>query len=391
MTKNLIYFDSAATSFPKPTSVYVAHDEYLRNAGNPGRGAHQLAFNSARWIFEARSQVAQFLGAEKSEHLIFTPGCTQSINMVLRGMRLPQGACVLVGPLEHNAVMRTLQDVQKKLDLKIIHVPYAKTGIVDERELARLIDEAKPALCIFAEASNVTGEHLRTEAIAAVCADRAVPLLVDAAQTAGSESDCLRHAGISFWAAPGHKGLFGAPGVGLLFSRDSQGLDPFVFGGTGSGSENLSMPQDLPDRLEPGTLPGPAIAALGAGVEFIREIGVRTIAEHEHALAQRFREWCFSKSWIEVAGNAFANKRLPVQSEVSPVVSFQMDRLTPDRVADILASEFSIAVRSGLHCASRAHETLGTLKQGLVRVSFGYFNTEEELEALCDALEFMNR
>jgi len=390
MTKPLIYFDNAATSFPKPNSVYCAHDEYLRSAGNPGRGAHDLALNSARTIFEARMSVAQFLGCENSERVIFTPGCTYSINMVLHGLQFQRGDCIVTGALEHNAVMRPLKELQKKLGLTIITLPYASKGIVDPSALEKVLDSSQPRLCVFADASNVTGERIPTESVSAICAAHQVPLLIDAAQTAGAEANCLRYPGVTYWAAPGHKGLLGAPGVGLLVVRGDKQLLPFVCGGTGSSSEALEMPAAFPDRLEPGTLAGPAIAALGAGVDFIHKTGANAIADHEHSLAHEFRQWCFSKSWIKVVGNSFTNKRSAPQSEAAPVVSFLMERLSPDRVADILNTEYNIAVRPGLHCAAQAHTALDTLKHGLVRVSFGFCNTHDELSGLCDALGKIN-
>ncbi|CAN5365737.1 aminotransferase class V-fold PLP-dependent enzyme [soil metagenome] len=391
MTKPLIYFDNAATSFPKPSSVYSAHDSYLRAAGNPGRGAHDLALNSARTVFESRLSLAEFLGADNAERVLFTPGCTYSINFVLHGMQLKHGDCVVTSALEHNAVMRTLTKYEQSMDLKIVVVPYAKTGTIDPSVLAEVLEAAKPRLCVFAEASNVTGERIPLESVAEICAARQVKLLVDAAQTAGAEEKCLRHPGITYWAAPGHKGLMGAPGAGVLFVRDGEQLAPLICGGTGSSSEALAMPQAYPDHMEPGTLAGPAIAALGAGVDFVRKTGASSIAEHEHLLATEFREWCFSKSWLKVAGNTFAKKRTVTSSGVAPVVSLTHERLSPDRIADILNREDSIAVRPGLHCAARAHETLGTSKHGLLRVSFGFFNTHDELSTLCDALERIHR
>ncbi len=391
MTKPLIYFDNAATSFPKPNSVYSAHDNYLRSAGNPGRGSHDLAFNSARTIFESRISLAEFLGAQNAERIVFTPGCTYSINFVLHGLQLKRGDCVVTSALEHNAVMRSLKNCEQTMDLKIVVVPYAPTGTVDPSALAQVLAAAKPRLCVFAEASNVSGERIPIQSVAEVCAKHQVKLLIDAAQTAGSEENCLRHSGITYWAAPGHKGLMGAPGAGVLFVREGEQLAPLVHGGTGSSSEALGMPAAYPDHLEPGTLAGPAIAALGAGVDFVRKTGASAISEHEHLLASQFREWCYSKSWLKIAGNTFANKRKASPSECAPVVSIAHERLSPDRIADVLNREDSIAVRPGLHCAAQAHETLGTSKQGLLRISFGFFNTHDELSALCDALERINK
>lgn len=387
-----IYFDNAATSFPKPESVYVAHDQYLRNAGNPGRGAHDLALNSARKIFDVRHNLARFLGISNSERVIFTPGCTYSINMVLRGLPLKEGDCVLIGPLEHNSVTRTLNELHKKLNLQVVVLPYSPRGIIDGVELDRYLDNYRPALCVVSEASNVTGERISLEAVASVCARKEVPLLVDAAQTAGSHTCRLSNVpGVSFWAAPGHKGLLGSAGAGLLFVGEENLLSPVIFGGTGSVSESLDMPPDLPDRFEPGSLPGASIAAMGAGVEFIQSVGSGTIADHEHQLTTAFLKWCFSKTWIRVAGRTYAEKRLPEPSEIVPVVSLELQNLTPDRAADLLNTDYMVAVRPGLHCAFRAHETLNTLERGLLRLSFGYFNTFGQLETLCNALERIAR
>ncbi len=387
MTDKIIYLDNAATSFPKPESVYVAHDAYFRSAGNPGRGAHKLALESARTIFDARTIVAEFLGADRSERLIFTPSCTYSINMVLKGCGLMRGDCVFTSALEHNSVLRTLKAMERELDLEIVVLPYADKGIIDPQELSARLDAHKPQLCVFTEASNVTGERLPIQQIAEICAARNVPLLIDAAQTAGSEANCLRHPGITYWASPGHKGLMGAPGAGLLYVRADNLLDPLVCGGTGSASESFAMPNVYPDRLEPGTIAGPAIAALGAGVEFVHKTGATLIAEHEHALATQFRQWCYANDWIRVAGKCFSGGTYVPLFAAAPVVSFSLDKHSPDRVADILNLEYGIAVRPGLHCAAQAHQALGTTGTGLVRVSFGFFNTNDELAILCDALQ----
>ncbi len=387
MTNKIIYLDNAATSFPKPESVYVAHDAYFRSAGNPGRGAHTLALESARTIFDARTIIAEFLGADRSERLIFTPSCTYSINMVLRGCGLKRGDCVFTSALEHNSVMRTLKVLERELDLKIVVLPYADRGIIDLQQLSALVDSDKPQLCVFAESSNVTGERIPIQQIAEICASKNVPLLIDAAQTAGAEADCLRHKGITYWAAPGHKGLMGAPGAGLLYVRTDSLLDPMVCGGTGSSSEALEMPKVYPDRLEPGTIAGPAVAALGAGVEFVHKTGATLIAEHEHSLATQFRKWCHANDWIKVAGKSYSEGKELSSFEAAPVVSFSLAGYSPDRVADILNLEYAIAVRPGLHCAAQAHQSLGTTSTGLVRVSFGFFNTTDELATLCDALQ----
>ena len=226
-------------------------------------------------------------------------------------------------------------------------------------------------------------------AVSQICRENAVELLVDAAQTAGTKSGALQADGITYWAAPGHKALMGSPGVGALFIRDGRSLRPLISGGTGSASEQLEMPQQFPDRLEAGTPPVPAIASIAAGVRFIQEIGVEQRNRHESHLAGALREWCRSKDWIELAGNSFKQKDCD-PTDAAAVVSFRLRNLSCDRVADILDREYNIAVRAGLHCAALAHKTLDTLDQGLVRVSFGFFNTLEELSQLFVALEEIN-
>jgi cysteine desulfurase family protein len=391
INQKIIYLDNAATSFPKPESVYAAHDAYFRSAGNPGRGAHTLALHSARAVFEARTMIAEFLGADRDERLIFTPSCTYSINMVLKGVGLKHGDCVFTSALEHNSVMRTLKAMEGELDLKIVVLPYADRGIIDPQQLSARLDADRPKLCVFAESSNVTGERIPIQQIAEICAAKKVPLLIDAAQTAGSEANCLRHSGITYWAAPGHKGLMGAPGAGLLYVRADSVLEPLVCGGTGSSSESFEMPNVYPDRLEPGTIGGPAIAALGAGVEFVHKTGATLIVEHEHSLATQFRQWCYANDWIKLAGKSYSHGTDVPSCAASPVVSFSIDGHSPDRVADALNLDHGIAVRPGLHCAAQAHQALGTTSTGLVRVSFGFFNTTDELTSLCDALQLIHK
>jgi len=389
MEDKLIYFDNAATSFPKPELVYRENDAVLRTTGNPGRGGHRLSLNSARTIFDARTALANFLGLPESraERLIFTPGCTQSINIVLRSINFQRNDVVLVSALEHNAVMRPLHRLQKNIGIKIQGLPYAAHNIIDPAQLKDCLQSVRPRLCVFMEASNVSGEKLQLETIAEICQAAGVELLIDAAQTAGTKCDTLKSDGITYWAAPGHKHMLGSPGVGLLYCNSDTVLEPLVCGGTGSASEQLDMPVHLPDRLEAGTLPVPAIASLMAGVRFVQEVGADHRNKHESHLAQSLREWCRSRDWITVAGNTFNGRKYSEEDACAAVVSFSMKDLSADRIADALDSDYGIAVRAGLHCAARAHETLGTSAQGLVRVSFGFFNTLDELSQLYTALE----
>lgn len=376
-----MYFDNASTTFPKPEVVYEAHDVYLRKAANPGRGAYKLAMQSAEDIFAVRQAAAELFGIRQPERLIFTPGCTYSINMALRGFPFRSGDIVLVSALEHNAVSRTLRVLEKEKGIRVQVVPYASKNIIDTHALIRVMLDTPPRLCVFSQASNVTGERLDLKTIGAICSAHKVPLMIDAAQTAGRTVDSLDDDGVSIWCASGHKGLFGAPGVGLLYINPKIELAPIITGGTGSRSDLLEMPDAYPDRLEPGTVAGPAIAALGAGIVWLKEAGVKTVAAHELALADKFINWANASQIVSIIGNRVAG------GPGTGTVSFVMPGVGCDVIAAALDQQFGMAVRAGLHCAQAAHQALGTVDTWAVRVSFGYFNTEEEVDRLCGALE----
>ncbi len=390
------YMDNAATSYPKPEGVYTAADQYFRQAANPGRSAHRLALNSARYVFDVREKVANFLKVRESERLIFTPGCTYSLNMVLRGLTransttgqspvLKRGDAVLVSSLEHNALMRPLTKLAAEFDLHIVKLPYEAGKIFSVAELRRLLNEVRPSLVASVHASNVTGEAIDIGAVAASCHVARTPLLIDAAQTAGLEKQHLIHPGISFWCASAHKGLMGQPGLGLLHVSKEYDLEPLIAGGTGSASEDMQMPIVYPDRLEPGTAAGPAIAALGAGVDFIESVGADAILQHEIRLSDAFISFLNASNNIRVYSPGSNNNSGSIIPRVANV-SFAVPGMTADRVVDALDKEYGIAARGGLHCAALAHETLGTTKEGLVRLSFGYFNTEAQVNELARAV-----
>lgn len=392
----LIYCDNAATSYPKPEQVYLAADSYFRSAGNPGRGVHAVALNSARAIFSVREQVANFLKIRKSERLIFTPGCTHSLNMVLQGLcRVPgtesgkayiaKGSTIVVSAMEHNAMMRPLKALEAELGLKVVILPYEPGKIFSVAELRNVLDREKPSLVAVTHASNVTGEAIDIGAVAASCHVARTPLLVDAAQTAGLDKQALIHPGISFWCSSAHKALLGQPGLGLLYVSPEFDLEPIIQGGTGSASEELRMPSHYPDHLEPGSMAGPAIAALGAGVDFIEKTGADVILQHSIRLSDAFISFLLASSNVRVFSPGSVNNSNSLLPRVANV-SFAMQGISADRVADILDKEYGIGVRAGLHCAALSHATLGTLQQGLVRVSFGFFNSEQEVNDLARAV-----
>lgn len=410
--RNLIYFDNAATSYPKPEVVYREHDAYFRTAGNPGRGAHRLALESARLVFESRNTISDFLGIDNPERLIFTPGATYSINTVLRGFPWNKAgsagrsrpAAVIVGPLEHNAVVRPLYRLERQGVITIHRLKYVPGRVIDFIELKKQIAELKPALCAIQEGSNVTGEFIDISSAWDICEAANVSLLIDAAQTAGylstnlfklptkmpKSGDTARNGAALFWCASGHKSLFGPPGVGLLFASADAYLEPLIAGGTGSNSENLEMPENCPDRLEAGTMPAHLIGALASGVSWLKQEGIAKVCAHESALVKQFLSWCLKQKYIKVFGRSglddLSGSGIDPNKIGLPVVSFEIEGVPADRIADWLDRDFGIAVRSGLHCAVAAHQALGTLSGGLTRASFGYFNTTKEVDVLCRAI-----
>lgn len=407
MTQPLAYFDNAATSYPKPKEVYEACDYSLRNLGNPGRGSHDLALASARTLFDARETIASFLGISSSERLIFTPGCTSSLNMVLKGLPFKKGDLVIASPLEHNAVMRPLHQIELEKRIQIRTLDYVQGGtIIDLVQLKQVLESSPtPALCALAHGSNVTGEVLNLQAVSDLCAENRVPLLVDAAQTAGHVPVNLAELNVSFWCTSGHKGLMGPPGVGLLYVAPGCDLEPLVSGGTGSSSEKVEMPTVYPDRLESGTMPIHTIAGLARAVEWIEHVGPVRIWSHQMKLAAKFALWCSKQRDIELFGawvndgNAIDPEEFNVVKDdgttgdicadarmILPIVAFRLKNLDADKVLNTLDRDHQVAIRGGLHCAAVAHSSLRTTETGLLRASFGYFNTQDELQRLCDGL-----
>ena len=404
MSSPIIYLDNAATSYPKPEEVYLAVDREMRRSGNPGRGAHQLALNGARTIFESRESIADFLGLSKSERLIFTPGCTQSLNMVLNSICTNHmstgGGTILLSGLEHNAVMRPLHALRTQFGFRTESLPYTPGSFCNLHELEKALRKFKPVMFILTEGSNVTGEIADSKGVADLCKKYAVPLLVDAAQTAGRFPSCLENDGITFWCASAHKGLMGPQGLGLLYVHSGYSLTPLVMGGTGSASEQLQMPDIYPDHLEPGTMPAFSIAGLNAGVSWLKNVGVNAVVRHENLLAHRFLNWALNASFIKVFGGPEKSDFLDDGDSKGsqrtgktrlPTVSFQIHGRSADMVADYLDRDASIAVRSGLHCALQAHRALGTESSGLVRASFGFFNTIDDVDKLCETLEELGK
>ncbi|MBX9689129.1 MAG: aminotransferase class V-fold PLP-dependent enzyme [Candidatus Obscuribacterales bacterium] len=380
----MIYFDNAATTHPKPEAVYELADQVFRAGGSPGRSAHQIAVAASRLVFETRLALAEFLGINSAERLIFTPGCTHSLNYVLKGLSFQSGDTVLVSSLEHNALMRPLHQLVERHAIRVLKVPYSPGEILSLELLSEILKREKPRLCAFLEASNLTGEFLDLPSVAELCFRHNVPLLIDAAQSAGTVKSNLSMPGLSYWTASGHKGFFGQPGLGLLYvSPEAPELESLISGGTGSRSENLEMPAAYPDHLEAGSMSASAVAALGAGLAYLNENGIEAL--HEKALNLRRQFLTF------LSGRSGFNVFSPQSKMNAALVAFEIQGLDSALVADLLDRDYGICVRAGLHCALAAHQSLGSSRRGLLRASFSCFNTEAELQIFCAALDAIRK
>lgn len=365
----MIYLDNAATSFPKPPQVIRAAQGALEKLGvNPGRGGHRLALQAGRVVQACREEAASLLGMEQPERVIFTKNCTEALNLGISGV-LHQGDEVLCSHGEHNAVMRLLKRYAAWGQISLKVLPPDSMGILQPHVLQQHMTP-RTALVVVCHASNVTGVVQPVARLGAVCHENGVPFLVDAAQTAGvlEVGPGVLHADMV--AMPGHKGLLGPHGTGILALGNGIDPEPLMVGGTGSASESMLQPTLLPDRYESGTLNLPGIAGLLMGIRFVRCYR-QEIHEYECWLNQRFRRQAASLPGIHLLHHPDA--------ECVGITSFVTDSMDSSQIADGLDAA-GIAVRGGLHCSPAIHTWLGTLQSGAVRVSPGIYNTEQEID-----------
>jgi cysteine desulfurase family protein len=374
----MIYLDDAATSWPKPETVYVAMDKFLREkGGNPGRGSHSLAVAARTVIDETRLLLARFFHAPEVERIIFTLNCTDSINLGLKGLLKP-GDHVITSSLEHNSVIRPLNKLEKQ-GIKVTRLPVSpETGTVSSEEIEKaIIPETR--MLVIVHASNVNGVIQPVDQYGAIARKHNLIFMVDAAQTAGKYPINVEANNIDLLAFSAHKGTLGPPGVGVLYISPRVDLDTLREGGTGSNSESEEQPGTLPYKFEYGTMNSVCIAGLGAGLRYILDEGMGKITSHEQTLT---RELIAGLSVIP--GVTLYKARDDMRQ--APVISLNIEGYEPGEVGVILDQAFDIKVRSGLHCAPIAHKTLGTFPKGTTRVSIGYFNTGEEIKQTVQAI-----
>ncbi|MCR1955058.1 aminotransferase class V-fold PLP-dependent enzyme [Clostridioides mangenotii] len=374
----MIYFDNAATTYPKPEEVYDAVYDCMKNyCANPGRAGHKLAMKSARKIYDARENLAKLFNVDNPMTIVFTHNATDSLNLAIKGV-LKKGDHVITTSMEHNSVIRPIKALESK-GVENTVVDCDKDGFLNPEDVEKAIKE-NTKLIVTTHASNVCGTLVDIKSVGGIAKKHGILYLVDASQTAGVYNIDVKDMNIDMLAMPGHKCLFGPQGTGVLYVREDLKLDILKEGGTGSKSEELTQPELFPDKYESGTHNTPGIVGLNEGVKFVLDKGIEKIREHEEELCQYMLDKLKEIENIEIYGPEDSKKR-------AAVIAINIGNMDSGEVTFILDDEFDIATRSGIHCSPLAHTTLGTLGQGAVRFSIGYFNTTYDIDKAIKALK----
>jgi cysteine desulfurase/selenocysteine lyase len=377
---DVIYLDNAASSWPKPDATWQTMEHFMRNIGaNPGRSGHRLSIEAGRILLDAREALAELFGIADPLRICFTRNATESLNVAIHGLLQPGDHCITSG-MEHNSVMRPLRALEKK-GVEVTIAPCSSAGELDPQQIEKAI-KANTRLIVITHASNVTGTLMPVNEVGKIARTHGVSFCIDAAQTAGAYPIDVKKMPIDLLAFTGHKSLYGPQGIGGLYIREGleADLEPLTRGGTGSRSEFQEQPDFLPDKYESGTPNTVGVAGLGAGVRFILTQGVARIRAKEQGLTRMLIEGLGSIPGISVYGCGDAERQVAI-------CSFNIAGLAPSEVTMELDEEFGIMSRPGLHCAPAAHQTIGTLPQGTVRLSAGYFITKEEIASALAAVE----
>lgn len=378
-----IYLDHAATSFPKPEQVSTAVYRYMTEIGcNINRGCYERSYALEETVLETRERLCALMGAEDSRNVVFTRNTTEGLNLLLKGVLKP-GDHVLVSSLEHNAVMRPLNQLAAR-GVSFTRVPCSLTGELRLKAMENCLQTCTRAV-VMTHASNVCGTMMPIFRVGEFCKKHGLLLFVDSAQTAGVFPIDMQRMGISALAFAGHKGLLGPQGLGGVIVREGleKEIDPLVSGGTGSLSHTEDIPDFMPDRLEAGTPNLPGIVGLHAALDWIESTGMEHIRAHELALTQQFLEGLKpleKRGCIRLIGKTDCENR-------TGVVSIQTLHQDIAQAAYRLDHDYGIMTRVGLHCAPAAHQALQTYPTGTIRFSFGWANTPEDVEAALRALE----
>ena len=373
----MIYLDNAATTLRKPQCVIDAVVAAMSSMGNAGRGAHGSSLSSARVVYDARCKLAALFGCSLPENVIFTSNSTEALNIALNGLFNP-GDHVISTDLEHNSVLRPLYRLERKGVISLDFVPADVQGRPDYEAFEALMKPNTRAI-VCTHASNLTGNMIDIARVGKIAHEHGALLVVDASQTAGAVPIHMEQMNIDILCFTGHKGLMAPQGTGGLCFREGLEIRPFKVGGSGVHSDEKEQPADYPTRLEAGTLNGHGIAGLSAALDYLKEVGIEAIRDHEMALMNRFYEGVKNMEGVTVYGD--------FERERTAVVTLNIRDFYSSAVSDELAEYYDIATRPGAHCAPRMHQALGTVEQGAVRFSFAWFNTMEEVDAAIAAVK----
>jgi cysteine desulfurase family protein len=383
MTGNLIYFDNAATSWPKPETTLQAMQRYMREiGGNPGRSGHRLSIDAGRIILDTRESLASLFNIADPLRIALTKNATEALNLAIFGLLKP-GDHVITSSMEHNSVMRPLRALEAN-GVALSVISCSGKGELDPQDVVRAIGK-KTKSVFLTHASNVTGTIMPVAEVGRITREEDLIFCVDAAQTAGALPIDVQGMQIDLLAFTGHKSLYGPQGTGGLYVR--KGLEgmiaPLMRGGTGSRSEFEEQPDFMPDCYESGTPNTVGIAGLGAGAAFVAARGIESIRTVEEKLTNLFLQGIENMDGVALYG-------LKAPSPRAPIVSFNIRGIDPAAVALELDERFQILSRPGLHCAPAAHRTIGSFPAGTIRFSFGYFNTEDQIRTAVEAVRRLN-
>lgn len=374
----MVYFDNAATTYPKPDIVYERIMTAMKDYGaNPGRSGHKMALKASRGIFETRELIGKLFNISNPLNIILTFNATESLNLGIKGLLKP-GDHVITTSMEHNSVLRPIKYMEQ-FGIENTIVKCDNKGRLKVSDIEKSIKN-NTKLIVNTHVSNLTGTIMPVADIGKIARDKGIVYMVDAAQSAGVYDIDVEEMNIDLLAFPGHKGLLGPQGTGGLYIRDNIDLTGLFQGGTGSASHSLYQPNIFPDKYESGTTNAPGLIGLGAGIKFILEKEIENIRNYEEDLTKHFIEEASKIDGIILYGPCNVKNQ-------GAVVSLNIKDADSSEVSYILDEEYDIAVRPGLHCAPLAHETIGTLEQGVVRFSFGIFNTHDEIEYAIKALK----
>ncbi|MFA1819641.1 aminotransferase class V-fold PLP-dependent enzyme [Virgibacillus oceani] len=374
----MIYFDQAASSFPKPPEVAEAMIKAVNEtAANPGRGSHQLARQAAQLINQTREKAAQLFGCADPRQAVFFNNATVALNQAVKGLTWEKGDHIISTSFEHNSIRRPLVYLEKNYGVRVTHIDWDEDESLVIEQIEKAINP-RTKLIAMTHASNVTGGVFPIENILKFAKQDDITTLVDASQTAGHRHLHMKEQQMDMLVFPGHKGVLGPQGIAMLLVEGEIPLNPIHHGGTGSYSELPDQPEQLPERLESGTLNSPGIAGLLAALQVYEKSKDENVPR-ETILANKLLEGLQMVPDVNVYGPPRSSNRLPI-------VAFNIKNIHSQEIAAILDSHYNIAVRGGLHCSPLAHEVLHTSNQGVIRASLSYYNTEQEIDQFLQAI-----